>query len=195
MTFDFRKYLKINFNYHFGLRFTAGKSWGETPQIFMLGGVSNWLNYRYNPEAPIFGSSTSNFSDDLSMYYLTKYVTPVRGVRFFEKYGSKYFLMNFEFRFPFIEYAKFKFPLPVNLWQVRGAIFCDVGSAWDGKFDPLVNDKFSPFGNEHKDLITSTGFGVRIFLGYFLLRIDTAWEYDGTGFSKPRYLFSLGGDF
>ena len=195
VTVDIRKYFKINFNYHFAFRFTGGESWGETPQIFMLGGVSNWLNYRYNADAPIFGNNTSNFSDDLEMYYLTKYVTPVRGVRYFEKYGSKYFLMNFEFRFPFIEYAKFRFPLPVNLWQVRGVIFCDVGSAWNGKFDPLVNNNYSPFGNEHNDLITSTGYGLRIFLGYFLLRIDTAWEYDGTGFSKPRYLFSLGGDF
>jgi len=59
----------------------------------------------------------------------------------------------------------------------------------------LVNNNYSPFGNEHNDLITSTGYGLRIFLGYFLLRIDTAWEYDGTGFSKPRYLFSLGVDF
>lgn len=195
VTVDYRKYMKINFNYHFALRFTAGESWGATPQIFMLGGVGNWLNYRYNTEAPIFGSGSSNFADNLSMYYLTKYITPVRGVRFFEKYGSRYFLANFEFRFPFLEYAKFGFPLPLTLFQVRGAIFGDVGSAWDGDFDPLVENKLSPFGNEHEDLIMSTGFGIRIFLGYFLLRLDTAWEYDGLGFSQPRYLISLGGDF
>ncbi len=195
LTVDYRKYLKINFNYHFAFRFTGGKSWGATPQIFMLGGVSNWLNYRYNTDAPIFGSGSSNFSDDLEMYYLTKYITPVRGVRFFEKYGSNYFLMNFEFRFPFVEYAKFRFPLPINLWQVRGAIFGDIGSAWDGKFEPFVNDKYLPIGNEYQDMIASTGYGVRIFLGYFLLKVDTAWEYDGTGFTKPRYLLSIGGDF
>jgi len=49
--------------------------------------------------------------------------------------------------------------------------------------------------SSYQDLLVSTGMGIRIYLGYFLLRIDTAWEYDGQGFSKPRYLFSLGGDF
>jgi len=37
--------------------------------------------------------------------------------------------------------------------------------------------------------------GTRIFLGYFLLKIDVAWLFDFDVISSPNYLFSLGLDF
>ncbi|HAE87211.1 TPA: hypothetical protein DCG86_04220, partial [Candidatus Marinimicrobia bacterium] len=159
------------------------------------GGVDNWLNYRYNANAPIFGSSSENFSDDMTLYYFSRFVTPVRGTPYFAKYGDKFTVVNAEFRFPFLEYAKFRFPLPVNLWQIRGVLFMDAGTAWYDDLTLIKDPDLWPFNNTFQDLIASTGTGIRIYLGYFLLRIDMAWEYDGNGFSKPRYLFSLGGDF
>jgi Tol biopolymer transport system component len=194
LSLDFRKYWKVDFDYHFMARASAGTSWGKNQQNFMIGGIDNWLNYRYNPEAPIFGSSSGNFTDQMDVYYFSRFITPVRGVRYFEKSGGNYFLFNFELRYPFIEYARLRFPLPINLYQVRGVWFTDIGSAWSGKLQPYRENGILPFGNHYEDLVSSTGFGLRIFLGYFLLRTDIAWEYDGNGFSKPRYLFSIGGD-
>ena len=196
ITLDYRKYWKANFDYHFALRFNAGTSWGQTPQTFLLGGIDNWINYQYNPEAPIFGNSVNSFSEDMELYYFSRFITPVRGLRYFEKWGHNFFVINAEFRYPFIEYAKLRFPLPINLFQVRGVIFTDIGSAWNENLDLWDNPGFVPiFNSNYNDLMASTGYGIRIFLGYFLLRFDTAWEYDGHNFSKPRYLFSLGGDF
>ena len=195
LTLDLRKYWKFNFDYHIGLRLNSGFSWGRDPQTFLVGGVDNWLNYRYNSDAPIFGTSDKNFSEDMSMYYFSRFITPVRGTPYFSRYGNKFAVMNAELRFPFLEYAKFRFPLPVNLWQIRGVFFVDAGTAWYDDLQLISNPDIWPFNNPFQDLIASTGTGIRIYLGYFLLRMDVAWEYNGTGFSKPRYLFSLGGDF
>jgi len=195
LSLDFRKYWKFNFDYHIGFRLTSGYSWGRNPQTFLIGGVDNWLNYRYNTNAPIFGTSSRNFSDDMTLYYFSRFVTPVRGTPYFAKYGDKFTVVNAELRFPFLEYAKFRFPLPLNLWQIRGVLFMDAGTAWYDDLTLIQNPDLWPFNNKFQDLIASTGTGIRIYLGYFLLRVDMAWEYDGNGFSKPRYLFSLGGDF
>jgi len=197
LTLDLRKYWKLDMDYHIGLRINAGSSWGNTPQTFMVGGIDNWLNYSYNPNAPIFGGDgTGSFSDDMTLYYFSRFITPVRGVRYFEKSGHNFTVINAELRYPFIEYAKLRFPLPVNLYQVRGVLFTDVGTAWDDELTLWTNGGSFPLINsDYEDLLLSTGLGLRIYLGYFLLRIDTAWEYDGHDFSKPRYLFSLGGDF
>ncbi len=196
LTLDFRKYWKANFDYHFAVRLNAGTSWGKTPQTFMVGGVDNWLNYRYNANAPIFGNSSDGFSEDMNLYYFSRFVTPMRGVPYFEKSGNHFFVMNAEFRYPFIEYAKLRFPLPVTLYQVRGILFTDMGTAWSNKLNLWKNPDFIPiFSSTYDDFMLSSGVGLRIFLGYFLLRIDTAWRYDGRNFSRPQYLFSLGGDF
>lgn len=194
LSLDFRKYWKKDFDYHFAARLNTGTSWGKKPQKFMVGGVDNWLNYSYNPDAPIFGSSTNNFTDQLDVYYFSQVVTPVRGTRYFEKTGNKFFTVNLELRYPFLEYAKFRFPLPINLYQVRGVYFIDFGAAWDNQLKLYQAGGILPINNRFEDLIGSTGFGLRIYLGYFILRIDNAWQYSGTSFSKPRYLFSIGGD-
>jgi outer membrane translocation and assembly module TamA len=49
-------------------------------------------------------------------------------------------------------------------------------------------------GYTWEDMIGSVGVGIRVYLGFALLRIDCAWEYNGDGFSSPRWLWSLGGD-
>ncbi|MDZ7821237.1 MAG: hypothetical protein U5N26_05160 [Candidatus Marinimicrobia bacterium] len=67
---DYRNYLKITEQYHLAFRFHGGASFGPNPQTFLLGGVNNWINYHYNPEAPILGGSGESFSEQLSLYYL-----------------------------------------------------------------------------------------------------------------------------
>jgi len=189
---DYRQYFKITNDYHLAFRFNGGASFGPDPQTFLLGGVENWINYVYNPNAPIFGNDGDNFSEQLSMYYLSEYIMPVRGATLFQTWGNKFMLFNAELRFPFIEYAKFGLP-PVSFFQVRGVLFADVGAAWTSDLQ-LVENGGWPFGNTWDDMIGSVGAGIRIYLGFALLRIDVAWEYNGDGFSSPRWLWSLGGD-
>ncbi|MEA3391852.1 MAG: BamA/TamA family outer membrane protein [Candidatus Marinimicrobia bacterium] len=189
---DYRQYFKITNNYHLAFRFNGGASFGPDPQTFLLGGIDNWINYVYNPDAPIFGNDGDNFSEQLSMYYLSEYIMPVRGATMFQTWGDKFMLFNAELRFPFIEYAKFGLP-PVQFFQVRGVLFADVGAAWTDSLQLVENGAWM-IGNTWDDMIGSLGVGIRVYLGFALLRIDCAWEYNGDGFSSPRWLWSLGGD-
>ncbi len=73
--------------------------------------------------------------------------------------GEKLWLTSFELRFPLIDVVSLKFPfMNINLYEFRGAIYTDFGSAWDTKY-------ISTLG--------SVGFGFRINLfGALVLRYD-----------------------
>jgi len=182
---DIRKYIKLNMDYSFAFRLSTGISTGKNAQHFFLGGEYNWLNAHY--------ARSHNFSDTEEIYF-SKFVTPVRGARYYERVGDRYFLTNIEFRYPLIEYMQIGFPLPMILGGIQGVTFLDLGSAWYGS-------DFKPFGNDDQkgyyfeDLVGGFGFGSRIYLGYFILKIDTAWRFDLDTVSKPKYYFSLGMDF
>jgi hypothetical protein len=44
-------------------------------------------------------------------------------------------------------------------------------------------------------MVSTAGLGTKINLGYFLLRIETAWDKNPSGYSKPQWYFSLGPDW
>ena len=91
-----------------------GKSFGPNPQKFILGGLQNWIwgsgetfgeqdESRFRSQ-PIDTSNASMLID----VYLSDFMFPMRGYRFWERTGSNTLLMNFEFRFPFL----FAFGIP-----------------------------------------------------------------------------------
>ncbi|MCI0512535.1 BamA/TamA family outer membrane protein [candidate division KSB1 bacterium] len=183
---DFRNYFTLTREFHVAWRATAGISFGRQPQRFVLGGMENWINYKFKGDIPL-----SNIED----LFFSSYIMPLRGSDYYEQYGSRYFLTNFEFKFPLIDYLIMRFPLPIGLRAIRGAAFLDAGSAWerDYKFQAFNKDVHGTFGT--KDLFIGFGYGLRIYLGFALLRIDSAWTTDFRGTSKPRFYFSLGEDF
>jgi dipeptidyl aminopeptidase/acylaminoacyl peptidase len=73
--------------------------------------------------------------------------------------GKKLWLMSHELRFPFLDALAFRFPFGgLTFVGIRGALFFDVGSAWD---------------DEYLTTRGSTGFGVRLNLaGVLVLRYD-----------------------
>lgn len=205
--FDARKYYRIGRDYTIAARIMFGKSMGRDAQKFFLGGTDYWL----------FGLGETDGKKDRSQYgevvldttnesllediYFTEYATPLRGSRYAERFGTNVVLANFEFRFPFINYLALGFPLKAIFGNIRGHAFLDVGAAWDKKEEfsdlQVLQKKYSgrlPPGSS--PFVTNFGLGVKIFLGYFLLRIDTAWDVnpDG-GYSRPQYIFSLGPDW
>lgn len=107
-----------------------------------------------------------------------------------ERSGTNVALANFEFHFPFVNYLSLGFPLKMIFANIRGVAFFDVGAAWDDKLQVYTDD--SP--KQYKDLIGGFGLGMRINFGYFILKIDTAWDYLVGGSSKPQYYFSMGLD-
>ncbi len=183
---DYRVYFKLWQNYTFASRFAGGASFGANPQRFVLGGVDNWLNREFsNDRIPI--ESAEDF------IFMTSGI-PLRGYIYNTIMGTKYLLMNNEFRFPFLGYFVAG-PLPVFLASLTGVFFVDMGTAW------TQNNQLQFFAKNvdgkvyAKDLLAGTGTGLRIYLLGFLVKFDVGWWFNLDAWSKPRYYISLGTDF
>lgn len=186
ITGDYRTYLKMWRNYCFAFRLAGGGSFGQDPQRFIIGGVDNWVNRQFENNAiPV--DSAEDF------VFLTSGI-PLRGYNYNARIGTKYGLMNMEFRFPLTGYIAAG-PLPIFFQSLSGILFLDMGGAWTNRTDFKAFDRDSTNSVYARDLLTGMGYGVRmIFLG-FLVKLDVAYSYNLQSFSAPKYYFSLGADF
>jgi outer membrane protein assembly factor BamA len=183
---DYRTYFRLGDDYSFAFRLSGGYSGGANPQRFFIGGIDNWINRTFaTTDIPL--ESASDFA------FLTP-ALPLRGFDYAERIGTKYGLMNLEFRFPLIKYL-LTGALPILFSNILGVAFVDVGSAWDNTKDLRFFERNQNGNVITKDLLMGTGVGARIFFLYFLLRFDMAWAYDVDGFSRPKFYISLGADF
>jgi len=202
---DVRKYWRFGRDYTIALRGFIGKSLGPNKQKFFLGGIPYLLSG---------GGETNGIQDDnifrdvildtsnaslIHDIYFTEYAWPLRGARFAERFGNTTSLFNIEVRFPFINYLALGFPLKMIFGNIRGHAFMDIGAAWDegsefstndwpDRYGPNVSGNYSPW-------VTTAGLGTKINLGYFLLKIEMAWDRNPNGYSKPQWYFSLGPDW
>lgn len=187
LRFDWRKYIRIKRDYQFALRFSGGVSGGDYPQQFILGGMSNWINYQYK--------SFSTASWNMDNYFFSSLETPLRGARYYEMVGSRFFLTNLEFRFPLLRYLVLG-PIPIGFQNIRGAMFMDIGSAWSegDNWDPI---EFSSKGMPRfKDVFGGFGFGTRLNMGFLLLKYDMAWSTNlRKTLSGPIYYLTMGAEF
>ena len=208
---DLRKYWRIGKDYTVAVRGFFGKSLGPNKQEFFLGGVpyliagggeTNGLDDNGNFREIILDDDNESLIHDV---YFTEYAWPLRGARFGERFGNTTALLNLEVRFPFINYLALGFPLKVIFGNIRGHVFTDIGAAWDshdtnGEFGEF-NSKIWPsrYGTnvpgDYSPIIITSGLGTKINLGYFLLKIEAAWDKNSNGYSKPQWYFSLGPDW
>lgn len=177
---DWRKYLAFRHDYTFGFRLSGAKSNGSNPQRFYLGGLGNWFNPRFdNPDNEIK-------IDNIEDIYFASFATPLRGVGYYNQTGTQYLLGNFEFRFPAIRHLVLGWPLPAYFRDIRGALFVDIGTAWnkldDGQLLPDQHDWSHGFG-----------VGIRMDLGIFPLEWDVAWSPQRR--FVPTYYLSLNTGF
>jgi hypothetical protein len=185
VTLDVRKYYRVARNYTFAIRVAGGGSFGRDPQRFIIGGVDNWINRTFeNDKFPV--ESAEDY------VFLTTGV-PLRGYNYSARTGSKYAIVNMEFRFPLFGYLSAG-PLPVFFQSLNGVLFLDVGGAWTHQSDFKAFDKTASGATYMRDLLAGTGYGIRMaFLG-FLLKMDVAWAFNLQEVSAPKYYFSLGTD-
>ncbi len=183
LEFDYRRYWHFKKSYSMALRLSGGASVGRTPKLYFLGGTTNWIGKR-TLDATVYQVENLYFSD---------VITPLRGVPYYELVGNRYGLVNWEFRFPMIDYFAMRFPLPLVLSRVGGVIFTDIGAAW---FYDDFKGGTSDDGGRLNDIHAGFGCGMRANLGFLVLRYDLAWKTDLKNVSeKPHYYFSLGADF
>ncbi|MDD4309907.1 MAG: BamA/TamA family outer membrane protein, partial [Candidatus Cloacimonetes bacterium] len=144
------------------------------------------FNQRYSVALRLNGGISTGKNPDkfnLSGYY---------GVRALDEdlVGEKKLLTSMELRFPFFDYIAMAFPIPLVLGSIRGSAFADVGAVWDNT---------ETFRGSREGVLEKVkfgyGFGPRMNLGYFVMKLDVAWLSDLSKISKPQYYLSLTSDF
>ena len=83
--------------------------------------------------------------------------------------------------------------------NIRGHAFVDVGAAWQSLDEFRTSEWPSRYGTDlpmnYSPWVMTSGLGTKINLGYFLLKIEMAWDKNPNGYSKPQWYFSLGPDW
>ncbi len=183
---DYRRYFRPNKEVSFALRLGGGFSEGPNPEGFYLGGIPNWINRDFA------GGYIRNNINDI---FYTRWVDALRGSDFYELFGNRYALVNAELRFPFVRNLNIGYPISLGLRNVMGAFFYDAGAAWiNSDFEYYARDDDTS-GRKLGDFRNAFGTGVRLVLGYFLLRYDVAWGNDAGDILPPKHYFSLGIDW
>ncbi|MBI4723251.1 MAG: PD40 domain-containing protein [Candidatus Stahlbacteria bacterium] len=160
---DLRKYIRITSNYQFATRLINMGIWGR--DVNYLVDESGW---------PWLGGP-----DDL------------RGYKTGELAGRNAGVFNMELRYPFIDYLKIAFPIPITIRGIRGVMFCDFGYTTDD----IPAFQFFENGGL-KDLKLGFGTGIRLGFQYFVLKLDVAWNTDLITLSeKPYWYLSLSPEF
>lgn len=181
---DLRAYLHLFKRFVWANRIYAGVSKslekGSSGRRYFLGGNENWFSYSINRE---------NYDKNLQNTFYSEFVTPFRGFNYLDLTGSRVAVFNSEFRFPFIREISIAWPLPIQIRYINGALFTDLGNAWDAEDSyhglPLPDKLYGGFG-----------FGLRANLGMFILRFDRGWPTDWRNeVWKPINYFSLGAEY
>ncbi len=181
---DIRMYLHLAKRFVWANRLFLGASLGmggeSSAKRYMLGGNENWLLYRINIDG---------YEKNLPGAFYSNFVTPFRGWNYIDISGTKIAVLNSEFRFPFIREISLVWPLPMQIRYINGAVFTDIGNAWDTE-DQI---KGLPFPDK---IYGGFGFGLRADLGIFVLRFDRGWPTDfRKDIGTPVNYFSLGTEF
>lgn len=118
----------------------------------------------------------------------------LRGYRDFDLIGSRVALANVELRFPFIQQLGLVGPLPIGIFNIRGAVFSDFGVIWNE--GERLRLSTAEGGRRRLDSpYMSFGTGIRTYLLGLPIKLDAAWPTDLADTGKPRWHFSIGYDF
>jgi Tol biopolymer transport system component len=176
---DFRKYWEYFKKYTLAIRLSTGLSEGlggkQNPHEFWVGGE----DFTFNAHA-----NTANLPSRLQELYFSQFDFPLRGFDYYEFKGTRKFVTNIEFRYPFIREFSIVWPIPLALRYIMGNVFADYGGAWSD-------------GNAFDQMGLGLGWGMRMNLGIFVLKYTEAWAIDGVGSHRnpPREYWSLGAEF
>jgi len=118
----------------------------------------------------------------------------LRGYPDFDILGQQLAIANVELRFPFIQQLGVVGPVPLGIFNLRGAVFTDFGTVWNNGDDI----RLTRMVNGHlrlDDMKFGFGTGVRSALFFMIMKMDVAWNTEFVNVSRPRWHFSIGPEF
>lgn len=118
----------------------------------------------------------------------------LRGFPDFDLLGSRVTIVNAELRFPFIQQLGVVGPVPLGMFNLRGAVFGDAGMVWD-EGEPLRLTERDGGKIQLASPKLGFGTGIRTAVYFFLMKLDVAWRTDLQDTSRPRWHFSIGPEF
>lgn len=161
------------------------------------------LDYRrYFPLSPrasfaVRIAMAGSFSDDQDRWTIGGPYS-LRGYDYYAFDGPKIGFMNIEYRFPFIDRLRIAFPLPLELRDIRGVIFADMGGVYTDSFSVYSTD-----GGFHlEDLKLGVGGGLRFSMFYIIFKLDWArahnlrgWIDENGNRSEWKFYLTIGPDW
>ena len=193
---DARHYQRLDRRSVFAARIAGAKSWGAEEILYVLGGVDNWIAPSRNSIIPIAPGN----------YAFQNLAVQMRGFRQNIRNGNSFMVSNFELRVPVFQYFK-KDRLRSGFFRnFMLTTFFDAGTAWSGLTpwsgnNPLNNITVSNSSTTIRaryfrdNLVYGYGFGARIPLLGYMLRVDYGWGVDSGSRGDGRLYISLGTDF
>jgi Tol biopolymer transport system component len=207
---DLRHYQRVYKEIVFAVRGFAGSFFGNSPKLYLLGGMDNWA---FN-ERRTGGETSDGEANPLGNpgptpdLVFAEFATSLRGYDYATLFGNSVILANAEFRLPIIK-ALVNGPISSNfLRNMQFIAFYDIGTSWSGKppfstensvsyekiggypsrFDIKIKNYINPW-------LYSYGVGMRtVILGYYM-KFDLAWPVENYEVLKPKFHFTLGFDF
>ncbi|MEA2062336.1 MAG: BamA/TamA family outer membrane protein, partial [Gemmatimonadota bacterium] len=176
--------------------------------------LADWRKYWFlwkRVTVALRGIGTARVGNNPQIFYIGGPYT-FRGSGYGDIRGDHLLLGNAEIRFPLIDHLVMGWPLPIYLRGIGGVLFLDLAGGWykDEGFKPFTGENSKLF--KLNDAQAAYGMGLRINMGYFLLRFDMAKSldhyattyhyYDGQYYmsrelvkGRRRNFFSIGNDF
>ena len=102
-------------------------------------------------------------------------------------------LFSAEYRFPLIDALIVGWPGRWGLGNIGSNLFFDAGAVWDQADIKLFDGEGN--GLQFRDILGDFGFGVQMYLGYFLMNFQIAWRTDLESVGGSQFHFYLGPTF
>ncbi len=219
VTTDIRKYFWFKKYYAVSTRFSTGGTFGRNPQRFFVGGMDNWI-------APSFNNGdiiVDTFEDFLATFVTPvrgSYYYELQGTRYAIanlelRFPLIYFIQT-GFPLPlFLQQIRgviftdigaawggkdreYRDPLTGQLMGTANYRYLDRTGAIiynKSKFNWTYINRFGE--SVFQDVRIGYGFGIRGFIGIFVLRYDLAWNIMNPRFNggDAKHYFSIGSDF
>jgi Tol biopolymer transport system component len=205
---DLRHYQKLYREIVFAVRGFAGSFFGESPKIYMLGGMDNWI---FN-KSRLGGETSDGVPNPLGYpkanadLLFAEFATSLRGFQYSTLFGNNVLMANAELRVPLIK-ALSNGPISSNfLRNMQFIAFYDIGTSWSGappfssnnsvSYETIKDANFEiQIKNYLNPWLYSYGVGMRtVILGYYM-KADLAWPVENYEVGKPKLFVTLGFDF